>query len=203
MNHASLLHVSIPHFSAMLTAGLLATSIVSAETPVGWSTHGRIGDTNASRTVNQIGTRFAGDESTYALGLGYAFNRHFALEATYHRFGRYEAVSPAPCPPDFLCIAEAGDVALIVEDSAKVTGVSLSLRAAWPFAEAFELYGKAGVLSWRSDFEIFDGADERARDLLLGVGVSFQGGRHWRLHVEYEDVDVDLESATLGIAFHF
>lgn len=194
-----LLHVNIRSFPATLIAGLFAISTASAETPAGWSTHVRIGDTNASRTVDP-GGRFAGDESTYALGLAYAFNRHFALEATYHHFGRYEV---APCPPDFLCIAEASDLALVVEDSAKVTGVSLALRAAWPFAEAFELYGKAGVLSWRSDFEISGGADERARDLLLGVGLSFQGGRHWRLHVEYEDVDVDLESATLGIAFHF
>jgi hypothetical protein len=59
------------------------------------------------------------------------------------------------------------------------------------------------VLSWRSNFAILSGADERDRDLLLGVGLSFQGGRHWSLHVEYEDVDVDMESAMLGIAFHF
>ena len=189
--------------TATLIAGLFAMSAASAETPVGWSVHGRIGDTNASRTVGEVGTRFAGDELSYALGLGYAFNRYFTLEATYHHFGRYEAVSPAGCPPDFLCIMESGSVLLLAEDSVKVKGVSLALRAAWPFAEAFELYGKAGLLSWRSNFEISGGNNESAADLLLGVGLSFQTGRHLRLHIEYEDVDVDLESATLGFAFHF
>ncbi len=126
----------------------------------------------------------------------YAFSRHFALQAGYYDLGEHVAlgcrvlVCPAVFPP------------VQPDQPVDIAGVSLAAVGTWPVTDRLELFGKLGVLGWDADFQT-SGVEESDRGALASVGVGIWVSPKWRLDVQYEHVDFDLESAGIGATYRF
>jgi OOP family OmpA-OmpF porin len=137
---------------------------------------------------------------------GYAFNRHFALEAGYANLGEASASVPA-----FGGIP-AADVA--IETTAfELVGVGLL-----PLAERFSVYGKLGL--YRADTEVrvsFAGLGSVSRsddntDLTFGLGLRYDVTPSLGVRAEwqrYSDVSADafgesdLDLVSIGVLWRF
>jgi hypothetical protein len=135
---------------------------------------------------------FDGEESAVSFGGGYAFNKYFALQGTYHDFGEHAATD---CPAPVCTAVPHGDLA-------DIRGLSIAAVGTWHVSPSVELFGKLGVLGWRADFERA-GFDETDRGALAGVGVGISATPQWRINVQYERADFDLESAGVGVTYRF
>ncbi len=140
----------------------------------------------------ESGYVYDGEEPGRTIGGGYAFNRHLALQATYHRFGEHFATD---CP---------GPVCTAVphEDLVDLEGLSLAVVGTWQVTPKIDLFGKLGVLGWDADFQAA-GFDDSGNDGIVGIGAGFALTPRWRLNLQLERVDFDLESAGLGATYRF
>jgi hypothetical protein len=135
---------------------------------------------------------FDGDETGAALTGGYAFTKHFALQGGYYDFGEHAATDcPAP-----ICIAVPhGDVA-------DLTGMSLAAVGTWQVAPIVEVFGRVGMLDWNADFTR-SGFEQDDRGWLAGAGVGIFATPRWRINVQYERAEFDLETAGVGMTYRF
>lgn len=164
----------------------------SADTPAerGWFLDANV--LKARSSEGKAPFTFDGDQTAMSLTGGYAFSKHFALQGGYHRFGEHAATDcPAP-----ICTAVPHD------DIADIRGVSVAAVGLWRVAPAVEVFGKVGVLDWRADFERA-GFEQDDSGVLVGAGVGFLVTPNWRVNVQYERADFDLESAGLGVTYRF
>lgn len=174
------------------SALVIAAPVLAADAPEerGWYVEANVATVASSGSQSPF--VFDDDESGWSLAGGYAFNRHFALQAGYHDFGTHFATDcPAP-----ICTAVPH------EDRVAIEGLSIVAIGTWPVTANVELFGKLGVLGWDADFELA-GGDDQDRDALVGAGVGLRLSPRWRLNVQYERVDFDLESASLGASIRF
>jgi OOP family OmpA-OmpF porin len=136
------------------------------------------------------------DNSSYALGAGYAFTPNVSLEAAYRDFGSHNGETD--CPPDFTCLI------IPVLTKADLTGISLSLIGSIPLTERLDMFGKVGFTSWNVDFDGISAAfDDSGEDFLYGAGLRWSIDDRWKVFAEYERHDLDLNSAAIGVNFYF
>jgi OOP family OmpA-OmpF porin len=156
---------------------------------------GTIGNTDS--TVFLGGQNRIGDDSTrWALGAGYGFSGNFSVQASYVDFGSHYAETD--CPPGFSCLV------IPVPTEADMTGIALSLTGKLPLARNLDAYGKIGLLSWDVEFDDISAAfDTSGEDLLYGAGLRWSVANHWDLFAEYERVDLDLDTASIGVSYRF
>lgn len=134
------------------------------------------------------------NDVSYALGVGYAFNRYFSVEGSYHDFG--EPIGFAGCPIEVLCIQAFSPEAVSIE------GWSGSLVATTPLVDQLDVFGKIGVMSWDADAR-GPSLNDSGSDLLFGVGLVWNASTRWGVRASYEKVDLDIETATLGAIYRF
>lgn len=124
---------------------------------------------------------------------GWEFNRYLAIEAGYIDGGK---------PKD-------GAEGVVLEQD--ISAFQASLTASLPLGEHFGVYGRAGVLHWKSDQELrVDGETIAQQDLdgddpFYGVGLTGTvEGALIRLEYRMADIDdSDLSLLSLGIAWRF
>ena len=180
-----------------LASGLLLATLFAGTAAAQSNAYvfGAIGNTDADVALGGL-NRVDDDNSSYKLGAGYAVTSNISLEIAYQNFDRHNGQTD--CPPGFACLV------IPVAARADLTGVSLAVLGSVPLSDRFSAYGKLGFFSWDVEFEGFSSAfDDSGEDLLYGVGLRWSIDDSWKVFAEYERVELDLDSAQLGVSFHF
>jgi hypothetical protein len=172
----------------------LAVPAWSADAPQqrGWSLDAQVLEVESSQ--GELPLRFADEQTGVSIGGSYSFTKHFALQAGYYDLDRH-FVTDCPAP---ICTAVPH------EDVADIRGVSLAAVGTWRIAPAIEIFGKLGVLASESDLQRL-GLQETDRGALVGAGVGIWATERWRINVQVErtDADLELESAGVGMTYRF
>ena len=145
----------------------------------------------ASIEDSDPGFSFDASDTGYKLFANYMFSSGFGIEGGYIDFGE---------PDDSLL----GQTARIDAEAWSLYGVG-----ALGLSERFDLFAKAGVVSWEAD-SLIDGipvgADD-GEDLALGIGAKFNSGGALGLRAEFEWFDIDdadaVWMASVGFEFRF
>jgi opacity protein-like surface antigen len=83
-------------------------------------------------------------------------------------------------------------------------GVSVQIVGTMPLNTVpLQLFGKLGAMAWDSNWRQNSRLDESHTDLLYGVGVNWAPTDRWGMHLEYQKLDLDVRSFTLGTTFRF
>ena len=180
-----------------LVVGVLLTSLLTGTANAQSNAYvlGAIGNTNADASFGFL-NRLDDDGSSFKLGVGYAFTPNVAVEAAYQDFGSHDGETD--CPPGFACLV------IPVSARADLTGISVAVVGSLPLSDMLSAYGKVGFISWDVEFEGFSSAfDTSGEDLLYGAGLKLSLNDSWKLFAEYEQTDLDLGTAEIGVSFHF
>ena len=146
----------------------------------------------ASISAAADGTSFtvpSEEESDTLLGVtaGYKFSDNLAIEGGLYDLGEYSIDHD-------LAVAGAGTASGLLASEIELTGVSLAVVGILPVSRGFDLYGKAGILSYSYDVELsvpeagvsVEAESDDANELFFGVGGKFDlGGGSIELGVEY------------------
>jgi OOP family OmpA-OmpF porin len=179
--------------SVLMLAILSDTAIAQSDFYV----FGTVGNANSDISFNAQ-NRIDGDNDSYALGAGYTFNRNFSLEAAYQGFGSQNATTD--CPPDFAC----SGLVLPLLTTADLTAYSLSVIGSIPLTDRFDVFGQVGIVSWDVDYKGISSAfDTSGEDLIYGAGLRWSIDDHWKVFAEYGRVELDLDTAGIGVSYHF
>jgi len=182
-----------------IVAGVLMLAILS-DTAIAQSdfyVFGTFGNTSSDISFNAQ-NRIDGNNDSYALGAGYTVNRNFSLEVAYKDIDSQNAETD--CPPDFACVG----LVLPLLTKADLTAISLSVNGSIPLTDSLDVYGKVGFVSWDVDFEGISSAfDTSGEDLLYGAGLRWSIDDHWKVFAEYGRVELDLDTASIGVSYHF
>ena len=182
-----------------VVGGVLVLAILS-DTAIAQSdfyVFGTFGNTNSDISFDDQ-NRVSGGDDSYALGAGYTVNRNLSLEVAYEGFGNQNATTN--CPPDFSCI----NLILPLTTEADLKAISLSVIGSIPLTDRFEVFGQVGIASWDVDYKGISSAfDDSGEDLLYGLGLSWSADDHWKIVAEYVKVDLDFDTASLGVRYHF
>jgi OOP family OmpA-OmpF porin len=178
------------------------SSTAAADSP--WYVQGRVGQSSYQATVGQGAWFFDGDDESAAVEVGYALNPYIALEAGYHELGRFGG-SGSPCALDAVAC-----VAIVVPVEADISGLSVAAVPRYPLTDRFSVYGKVGVIDWTTDIshgsEIFGRGridSLSGQDLLAAVGAQVDFRRGFGVAIEYEELDFDVGSTSLGLSYRF
>ncbi len=202
--------------TALIVAGahvLGAGQALAGTSP--WYVEARLVRTDINATLGVNWPKFFDDEDDgIGVELGYRLNPYFALQLGYQDFGDFQGFG-SPCPEDAeLCILTLGDpqdLALrplvVTPLTAEVSGLSLTAVPTWPINDRFSLFGKLGVLDW--DADVSESHNGRRVDsfsdteLLAGVGLRYAWPSGFGVAAEYQQVDLDLGSTSLGASWRF
>jgi hypothetical protein len=93
---------------------------------------------------------------------------------------------------------------------AEITGLSLAAVPRFPFTERFSVYGKVGIIDWDADVsENYPDFPNRAldsysdRDLLTAVGLQYTFPIGIGVLAEYQELDFNVSSTSLGASYRF
>jgi len=157
--------------------------------------HGSFGNSNTDISLGGP-NRVDDDNTSYTFGAGYAFNPNVSLEAAYRNSGSHNGETD--CPPGFACLV------IPVSTQADLTSISLSLIGSIPLTDRLDVFGKVGLASWNVDFEGISAAfDDSGEDLLYGTGLRWSIDDRWKVFAEYEKLDLDSDTAAIGMNFYF
>ena len=135
---------------------------------------------------------FDTDDSAYKFFAGLTIFKFLGLEASYRDLGQHE---------------QTVGMSLVNLD---LEAIDLSARATLPLGKLISVYGKAGYanITAEGSFDL-NGAislvDSDEWELMYGVGVDINFGKHFGVRGEWEtfDVDDDLNSFSAGAFFKF
>ncbi len=195
---------------------LVVGRVSAADSP--WFVGAKLGQAHSEARFGARHPQSIDDEAeTGALEGGYILNRYLAVQVGYHDLGSYRGVG-SPCPQNVdSCIERLAALGLCVEDSecaeiailiaGELSGFSVALVPSWPLGNRFTVQGKVGLLSWRADI-IGSGGFGRiegfsGEDVLAGLGLRYDVSRRLGLLIEYEEVDLDLSSTSIGMRWRF
>ena len=177
---------------AILSTALFAHSAVAQSD---FYVSGAIGNTNADIALGGL-NRAEDDDSFFAFGGGYEFNDNFAVEVAYQDFGTRSGQTD--CPPGFACLI------VPLRTEADVAAFSVSLVGSFPISDELDGYGKLGLTSWDVEFDSISSAfDESGEDLHYAVGLRWSFEDQWNVFAEYTQVDLDLDTFSIGIRYNF
>ncbi|TNF35803.1 MAG: hypothetical protein EP312_02880 [Gammaproteobacteria bacterium] len=146
------------------------------------------------------------ENAAISLSGGFAFNDYVALELGYTNYGDNEDTAYFAGPPVYSLITEITDM----------QAVNLSLLVGTPVGEDFGIYFRTGYQAWDMDVKASDSAGNVASDDWNKVGYHYGFGfkldmtDNLSLRNEYvwhkfddDDVDLDMQTITLGLVFTF
>jgi OOP family OmpA-OmpF porin len=183
---------------SIVTGFLMLTTLSdTAIAQNGFYVFGAFGNTNSDIYIN-FDSRVHDDSNSYKFGAGYAVNRNLSIEAAYQVIGSQNAITG--CPPDIVCI----ELVFPLVAKADLTAWSLTVTGSIPLTDRFDVFGKAGIARWDIGFDgissAFDTSDE---DLLYGAGLRWSEGDHWKVFVEYEKVELGVDTVGIGVSYYF
>lgn len=152
---------------------------------------------NADTDYRTIVDEVNDDDRSFELGFGYAFNRYWAVQGSYHDFGE-PAGFVAQCPPDVLCIAP--NIIGGLHEKVSFDGWSVALRGTLPISEQFALFGKLGMVAWDASSTHLSDSGE---DLVYGAGVIWNVAGPWGVQLTFEELDLDIQTVSLGVIYSF
>jgi len=155
------------------------------------------------------GAQYSIDEQENAavsLSGGFAFNDYIAVELGYTNYGDNEDTAYFNTIPPYAMITEISDM----------QAVHLSVLAGMPMGEDFSVYLRGGYQAWDMDVKASDNAGNVASDDWNKVGYHYGFGfkldmtENLSLRNEYlwhkfddDDIDMDMQTITLGLVFTF
>ena len=167
--------------------GLAAFAVSPAFADKGFSAGASIGYSNISFEEDGASVDLTG--TGYKLFGTYMFNDYFGIEGGWMSFG------------------DPSDTVGGIDVEISADGFDLFAVGALPVSDSFDLFAKAGMLSWDADLTV-DGIDEGSdsgEDLALGIGARFTGASGFGFRAEYEYFDiVDADSVwVLSVGFEY
>lgn len=123
---------------------------------------------------------------------GYQFHQNFGVELGYVDFGKYTASTPGG-----------------VTAGVKAKGVELLAVAAYPFAQRFSVYAKAGLYYWKSDAFASAGAvsvdlgSDKGTDWTFGLGLGYDITRNIAARLEWQRYGKDVDMIGIGGLYKF
>jgi hypothetical protein len=181
-------------FSALaIGVGLTLTVSAHSAEPLaerGWSLEANVLDVQSSE--GKMPYTFDGEETGIGLAGAYSFTKHLGLQTTYYDLGSHFATE---CPAPICTAVPHGDVA-------DLRGLAVAAVGTWRVAPLVEVFGKVGVLATHTDFAV-SGFEDSDRGALVGAGVGIWATPRWRINVQVERADFDLESAGVGMSYRF
>lgn len=193
------------NLTSSVCLGALALMSVAAQAnteQTGFYAVANLSHADVERGVGAV-DRIDGNNTGYALGLGYSVNRHLAVQATYRDFGEFGAT--VGCPIDVFCVADTTiSVAPFSTDKVSIDGYTLELVGTmglrdWPVGVS----GKIGMMSWDTDWRTNSQLDESANNLLVGVGAHWTPVPRLRWQLDYERIEMDAQTISSGITVRF
>lgn len=137
-----------------------------------------------------------GDDTTFEIGVGFAFSPYLSVEGSYQDFGK--PYGYAGCPVDVLCIA----IVPFSREEVSVDGWSVALRGALPVSETLSVFGRLGFLSWDASAN-GQGLNDSGTDLLYGAGIAADLTDRLGLQLSYEKATVDIDTIKIGVRLRF
>lgn len=202
--------------------GILTLALTGAASSV--SAQGVYLFADAGRSDFDVGSAdgFSIDDTDtfYGVGLGYSFNEYFALEAGYADLGETSVSTRSPISTNLY----GSDITLDGKMSVDANGFFYGIRGDLPLSESFGLFARLGVFHWQSDLDMsgtisIDGesvsgnASEKlddGSDPYVGLGADYgitknlSVNAQWnRYMLDVADEDLDIDTLSLGIAYHF
>lgn len=175
-----------------LIAGSLLL-VVMAATPAiadkGFSAGASVGYSSISFEDSGVSVDF--NDVGYKIFGSYMFNDNWGIEGGWMDFGSMSENVQG------------------TEIELEVDGFDLFVVGAMPISETFDLFAKAGMLSWDAEVSSpgFGSESDSGEDLALGFGGRFNSGGNFGFRAEYEWFDVeDVDSAwmlSLGFEYAF
>ena len=125
------------------------------------------------------------DSTAFHFAVGYAFNAHFAVEAGYRDFGRFEQTVTAD--------GESIDL------SVSANGFTLGVLGRLPVGDRFGLFGRAGSFFWNGNARInaLSVASPSDTNFFFGAGLDFRVSD--RLAVGVDGSRYDFEDASSSV----
>lgn len=173
----------------VMPAMVLAASVAAAD--AGPYIGGFIGKAEVNELNDSSGPGVSVDDSdtSYKFLVGHRVNDNFAVEGFYNDHGEYSVELPS---------------ALFVYDISSVGVAALAIASVSP---SVELHGKLGLHAWDADVQrnntVAADSDDGS-DFIFGVGMSYREGPvSLRVDLERYDYDTDVDTASLGLIYHF
>lgn len=188
-------------------AVIAGSTLLAFTAGTAWADSGYFAVAGAGTSSTNIGRALfipglSDDDRSFEIGIGYAFSPNLSVQAGYHDYGEYHGEMP--------CLIEVcGPDPILVQ--AELAGWSLRVTGAYPFAERFAVFASAGVLVWDADVDftlpegigVFTGFSNESDDLMYEAGLRWRLSARWNIQASYEKVNLDVESAKLGLLFRF
>ncbi len=152
---------------------LLALGTTPAFADKGFSAGASVGYSNLSIEEGGVSVDF--NEVGYKVFGTYMFNDNWGIEGGWVAFG------------------SASEDVLGTEIELEVDGFDVFAIGAMPISETFDLFGKAGIISWDLSASIsgFGQGSDSGEDLALGFGGRFNSSGGFGLRAEYEWFDIE------------
>ncbi|WP_432696968.1 porin family protein [Marinobacterium sp. YM272] len=200
----------------ILALAMTATGFAASANAAGGYIFGDVGRSDFDLGSGGSGFSVDDTDTSYTLGLGYRFNDYFSAEIGYADLGAASVSTDGPTSGDVLGINGTlnGDI------SADATGFLYGVRGNLPVTESFNLFARLGMLHWQSDADVdltVDGTNingsaelDNGTDPYVGLGAdyffndSISVNAQWnRYMLDVANEDVDIDTLSLGVAFHF
>ncbi len=172
----------------LTTVAASTLAITTAYADQGFSVGASIGSSKID--FDDAGVGFDGSDFGWKIFGRYMFNDNFGIEGGYIDFGK----------PD--------DSVFGTNVEIDADGFDLFAVGAIQASQNFDLFGKAGVVSWDADFDsAIATASDDGTDLALGVGGAYSASDQVSFRGEWEWFDVDDTDAvwllSVGVEYHF
>ena len=180
---------------------LAAIGVGFALTVPAWSADGPAAERGWSLETNVLEVQssegntpftFDGEETGVALAGTYSFTKHLGLQTAYYDLGSHFTTD---CPAPICTAVPHGDLA-------DIRGLLVAAVGTWRVAPQIEVFGKVGVFGSETDFQR-TGFEDTDRGALAGAGIGIVVTPRWRITVQVERADFDLESAGVGMSYRF
>lgn len=176
--------ISVPAFAGDFMD--MNTSDIYVAADLGLGTYSNTGfATNAQSGVSSP------SGTTEAIGVGYDFNRYFAVEAGYTNFASQTVISYG------------------ANDSGSISGDATTLMAvgSYPFGNGFSGFIKAGY----AYDQISAGQTWSSNDFAYGLGIKYDITKNWSARLQYQDFgktqvgigNTDLSETSIGLMYRF
>ncbi len=168
----------------------MSANLAQADESYGYLLLG-VGDSDTERRMSTVDV-ITGDDNSFEIGAGFAFNRYLSVEGSYQNFGEPDGF--VGCPIDVFCIA----VVPFAREAVKVDGWSVALRGAVPVTETLSVFARLGFLSWDASARSAV-LNDSGTDLLYGIGLAADFNDRFGIQVSYEEAEVDIDTVKLGL----
>lgn len=133
-----------------------------------------------------------GDDDSFEIGAGYAFNPYLSIEGSYQSFGKPDGF--VGCPIDVFCIA----VVPFAREDVEVDGWTGALRGSLPVTGRLSVFARVGLLAWETSARSAP-LDDSGTDLLYGLGLAADVTDRFAVQLSYEETGVDVDTVKLGL----